>query len=49
MFYIMQLFSYPLQLKESFGKGSYIALLRNGRKVPLSRTGYGKLKEMLGI
>ncbi|MFL5751820.1 MAG: LytR/AlgR family response regulator transcription factor [Bacteroidia bacterium] len=34
---------------EPLEKGSHIALLKNGRKVPLSRTGYGKLKEALGL
>lgn len=34
---------------EPLEKNSYIALLKNGKKVPLSRTGYVKLKEKLGI
>lgn len=34
---------------EPFEKNGYIALLRNGRKVPLSRSGYNRLKELLGI
>lgn len=34
---------------ESFEKNSYIALLNNGKKVPLSRTGYPKLKEQFGL
>lgn len=34
---------------EPLEKNTYIALLKDGRKVPLSRTGYAKLKEHLGI
>ena len=34
---------------EPLEKNSYIALLRSGKKIPLSRTGYVKLKEKLGI
>jgi two-component system LytT family response regulator len=34
---------------EPMEKNSYIALLKNGKKIPLSRTGYVKLKEKLGI
>lgn len=34
---------------EPLEKNSYIALLKNGKKIPLSRTGYVKLKEKLGI
>lgn len=34
---------------EPMEKNSYIALLKNGKKIPLSRTGYTKLKEKLGI
>jgi two-component system LytT family response regulator len=34
---------------EPLEKNSYVALLRSGKKVPLSRTGYVKLKEKLGI
>jgi len=30
-------------------KNNYVALLKNGKKIPLSRTGYIKLKERLGI
>ncbi len=30
-------------------KGSHLALLKTGNKIPLSRTGYGKLKEVLGV
>jgi two-component system, LytTR family, response regulator len=46
--------SYILKLStinkiEPFGKDTHIALLKNGAKVPLSRTGYPRLKEVLGI
>jgi two-component system LytT family response regulator len=46
--------SYLIQLQqitriEQAGKDSHTALLRNGTKVPLSKTGYGKLKEVLGL
>lgn len=34
---------------EMLEKDSHIAILRTGSKVPLSKTGYPKLKEMLGI
>ena len=34
---------------EPMEKGSHIALLKNGRKVQLSRAGYSKLKEVLGL
>lgn len=34
---------------EPLEKNSYVALLKNGKKIPLSRTGYVKLKEKLGI
>lgn len=34
---------------EPLEKNAYIALLKNGKKIPLSRTGYTKLKEKLGI
>ncbi len=34
---------------EPLEKNNYVALLKNGKKVPLSRTGYVKLKEKLGI
>jgi two-component system LytT family response regulator len=34
---------------EPLEKNSYIALLRSGKKIPLSRTGYSRLKEKLGI
>lgn len=34
---------------EPLEKNTYIAMLKNGRKIPLSRTGYTRLKEMLGV
>lgn len=34
---------------EPLEKNTYVALLKNGKKVPLSRTGYAKLKEYLGV
>jgi len=34
---------------EPMEKNSYIALLKSGKKIPLSRPGYAKLKEKLGI
>lgn len=34
---------------EPLEKNSYVTLLKNGKKIPLSRTGYAKLKEKLGI
>ena len=34
---------------EQYEKTSHIALLKNGAKVPLSKTGYVRLKEVLGI
>lgn len=34
---------------EPYEKNSYIALLKNGKKIPLSRTGYVRLKEELGL
>jgi len=34
---------------EPLEKNSYIALLKSGKKIPLSRPGYSKLKEKLGI
>ena len=44
--------SYLLQLNqitkvEVFEKNSHIALLKNGLKIPLSRSGYAKLKAVL--
>lgn len=34
---------------EPLEKNTYIAILKNGKKIPLSRTGYTRLKEMLGV
>jgi len=34
---------------EPLEKNTYIAILKNGKKVPLSRTGYTRLKELLGV
>jgi two-component system LytT family response regulator len=34
---------------EPFEKNSHVALLKSGKKIPLSRGGYSKLKEKLGI
>jgi two-component system, LytTR family, response regulator len=34
---------------EPLEKNTYLAFLRNGKKIPLSRSGYLKLKETLGI
>ncbi|MFT5861199.1 MAG: two-component system LytT family response regulator [Flavobacteriaceae bacterium] len=34
---------------ESFEKNSYRARLKNGTSIPISRTSYGPLKELLGI
>ncbi len=34
---------------ESFEKNSYLAILRSGKRVPISRTAYGPLKESLGV
>jgi two-component system LytT family response regulator len=34
---------------EPLEKNTYVVLLKNGRKIPLSRTGYSKLKETLGV
>ncbi|MEN9522912.1 MAG: hypothetical protein RL065_1289 [Bacteroidota bacterium] len=46
--------SYIIQLQqltkvEPYDKTNHIALLKNGSKVPLSRNGYIRLKELLGI
>jgi two-component system LytT family response regulator len=30
-------------------KDNHVAVLRSGAKVPVSRSGYGKLKEVLGL
>jgi two-component system, LytTR family, response regulator len=45
--YIMQLSQ--LTRIEAFEKDSHLALLKNGAKVPLSKTGYAKLKTVLGL
>ncbi|MBS1647292.1 MAG: LytTR family transcriptional regulator DNA-binding domain-containing protein [Bacteroidetes bacterium] len=34
---------------EVFEKDSHVAVLKSGVKIPLSKTGYGKLKEVLGL
>lgn len=34
---------------ESFEKNKYIAILRSGKRIPISRNAYAPLKEMLGI
>ena len=34
---------------EPLEKNTYIVLLKNGKKIPLSRSGYSKLKETLGV
>ncbi|PRY04609.1 LytTR family two component transcriptional regulator [Pontibacter ummariensis] len=34
---------------EPFEKDSHVALLRNGERIPLSRSGYSKLRAVLGI
>lgn len=34
---------------ESFEKNSYVAILRSGKRVPISRTAYTPLREKLGI
>jgi two-component system, LytTR family, response regulator len=46
--------SYIIQLTqltriEPLEKDSHIALLKNGARIPLSKTGYSKLKEVLGM
>lgn len=46
--------SYLLNLQEltriePLEKDSHVALLKSGVRVPLSQSGYGKLKEVLGI
>jgi two-component system, LytTR family, response regulator len=45
--YIMNL--QELTRIEPMAKDSYLALLKNGTKIPLSQTGYAKLKGVLGI
>ena len=34
---------------DPYEKDNHVAILRSGAKVPVSRSGYGKLKEVLGI
>lgn len=34
---------------ESFEKNSYVAILKSGKRIPISRTAYAPLKESLGI
>lgn len=34
---------------EQMEKNSYVAILKNGKKIPLSRSGYSRIKELLGI
>ena len=34
---------------EPLEKNTYVVLLKSGKKIPLSRTGYAKLKETLGV
>jgi two-component system, LytTR family, response regulator len=34
---------------DPYEKDSHVAVLKNGAKVPVSRNGYGKLKEVLGL
>lgn len=34
---------------EPLEKNTYVALLKNGKKIPLSRSAYSKLKEILGL
>jgi two-component system LytT family response regulator len=34
---------------EPMEKNSYVAILKNSKKVPLSRSGYARIKEILGI
>jgi len=46
--------SYILQINqitkiEPYQKESHLAILRNGKQIPVSKTGYIKLKEVLGI
>lgn len=46
--------SYIIQLNqitkvEAYEKNSHVAILKNGKRIPLSRTGYVKLKENLGL
>lgn len=46
--------SFMINLKEltriePLEKNTYVALLKNGKRIPLSRSGYAKLRETLGI
>lgn len=46
--------SYIIQLNQitkidPYQKESHLATLRNGKQIPVSKTGYGKLKEILGL
>jgi two-component system, LytTR family, response regulator len=34
---------------EPFEKENHIALLKSGKRVPISQSGYSKIKEILGI
>lgn len=34
---------------EPLEKNSFVAIMKNGKKIPLSRSGYGRIKEILGI
>jgi len=34
---------------EPYQKESHLAILRNGQQIPVSKTGYVKLKEVLGL
>ena len=34
---------------EPFEKGNYVVLMKNGKRLPLSRTGYSRLKTELGL
>lgn len=34
---------------DPYEKDNHVAILRSGVKVPVSRSGYGKLKEVLGL
>jgi len=34
---------------EPYQKETHLAILRDGKQIPVSKNGYGKLKEILGI
>jgi len=34
---------------DPYEKDNHVAILRSGAKVPVSRSGYGKLKDVLGL